>query len=244
MHGKRQQNDQSLDARLEAAVKRWKHGFKTKLMAGLVVIVPLWITFWALQTIFHWADGLSAPLVQRAFGIHIPGLGFLLTFVLLWLCGIVATNVLGKRIVQYGRNLLGRLPVVRTIYGPVHQLLETITSPDKPHFQRVVMVEYPRQGMWTLGFVAGDLPRQSDGRLVHSIFVPTAPNPTTGFMLIVRPEDVRATHISVEAAFQMIVSGGIVVPPTLTLDDTPPAHMDGLVRTDQGDISDGHPTQR
>jgi uncharacterized membrane protein len=193
-------------------------GFKTKIMAGLAVVVPLWITLWVLQTIFHWADGFSAPLVKRAFGVHIPGVGFFLTFLLLWLCGVFATNVIGKRLLRLSRNLLERLPLVRTIYGPVQQLLETITSPDKAHFSRVVLLEYPRQGMWTLGFVAGDIPCQAGTKMAHSIFIPTAPNPTTGFMLIVPAEQVYPTTLDVEDAFQMIVSGGLVVPPSFSLD--------------------------
>jgi uncharacterized membrane protein len=218
MNGHEQRTEQPLDAWFEAAIRRGMRGFKTKIMAGLAVVVPLWITLWVLQTIFHWADGFSAPLVKRAFGVHIPGVGFFLTFLLLWLCGVCATNVLGKRLLRLSRDLLERLPLVRTIYGPVQQLLETITSPDKAHFRRVVLVEYPRQGLWTLGFVAGDIPYQLGAKMAHSIFIPTAPNPTTGFMLIVPAEHVYQTTLDVEDAFQMIVSGGIVVPPSFSLD--------------------------
>lgn len=215
-----QKTEQPIDEWLEAFIARCMSGFKTKILAGLTVIAPLWVTFWALQTIFRWADGLSAPLVTRALGIHIPGLGLLLTCLLLWIIGVLATNVLGRRLLHLGRSLLGQLPLVRMIHGPVHQLLETITSPDKSGFKRVVLVEYPRQGMWRLGFVAGDVPHQCGGVAAHSVFVPNTPNPTTGFMFIIPPEQLRPTNLSVEAAFQMIISGGTVVPPSFYL--TPP----------------------
>ena len=209
--------DQPVDEWLEAFIARCMSGFKTKILAGLTVIAPLWVTFWALQTIFRWADGISAPLVVRALGIHIPGLGLLLTCLILWIIGVLATNVLGTRLLHLGRRLLGQLPLVRMIHGPVHQLFETITSPDKTGFKRVVLVEYPRPGMWRLGFVAGDVPHQCGGVAAHSVFVPNTPNPTTGFMFIIPPEQLRPTNLSVEAAFQMVVSGGLVVPPSFCL---------------------------
>jgi uncharacterized membrane protein len=106
---------------------------------------------------------------------------------------------------------------VRTIYAPVRQLMETMTSPEGAGFKKVVLFEYPRRGLWTLGFLAGDVPMQEAGPPAHSIFVPTAPNPTTGFMLIVPGRDLRHTSLSVEEAFQMIVSAGVVVPLSLKL---------------------------
>jgi len=197
--------------------------FRTTIMAGLTVIAPLGITIWVLVTLFRWADGFSAPLIRQfANGLgypefHIPGPGFLLTFFILWVVGTVAANVVGKRLLQNAREAIERLPVVRTIYAPIHQLMETMTSPQKAGFKQVVLVEYPRQGLWTLGFLAGDVPQGEGKAPAHSIFVPTAPNPTTGFMLIVPPEQLRQTRLSIEAAFQMIVSAGVVVPGDLTL---------------------------
>lgn len=196
---------------------------RNTMMAGLTVIAPLWVTGWVLVTLFRWADGFSAPIIhQLARGLgyprfHIPGLGFLLTGCILWVVGAVAANVVGKRLLQGGRNWLQRLPLVRTIYAPIHRLMETMTSPGEAGFKQVVLVEYPRVDCWTLGFLAGDVPQGEGKPLAHSIFVPTAPNPTTGFMLIVPPEQLRRTDLSIEAAFQMIVSAGVAVPPTLSL---------------------------
>lgn len=217
-----QKSRQPLDDWLEALIRRWMSGFKTKLLAGLAIIAPLWITGWALLTIFKWAEGFSSPLLQGTLGVHIPGLGFMITFVFLWFCGVFATNVLGRRLIQIGHRVLQRLPVIRAIHGPIQQLLETLTSPGKTNFKRVVLIEYPRQGMWTLGFVGGNVQRRSSNGTAHSVFIPTSPNPTSGYMLIVPSEFIRTTNLSVEEAFQMIVSGGIVIPPSLRLDDTPP----------------------
>lgn len=193
------------------------------IMAGLTIIAPLWVTGWVLKTLFNWADGFSAPLIRqmaKPLGypeFHIPGLGFVLTFVILWIVGAFAANVVGRSLLRYGRGALEGLPLVRTIYAPVQQLMETLTSPSKAGFEKVVLVEYPRTGLWTLGFLAGDVPREAEAAPAHSIFVPTAPNPTTGFMLIVPPEQLRPTELGVEEALKMIVSAGVVVPPALSL---------------------------
>ena len=196
---------------------------RTTIMAGVTIIAPLWITVWVLLTLFRWADGFSAPLIRqlaRRLGdpeFHIPGLGVLLTFLILWCVGAVAANVVGKRLLQSAREALERLPVVRTIYAPIHQLMETMASPEKAGFTKVVLLEYPRKTVWTLGFMAGDVPVDGGRELAHSIFVPTAPNPTTGFMLIVPADQLRDTDLTVEEALKMIVSAGVVVPPSLGL---------------------------
>jgi uncharacterized membrane protein len=193
------------------------------ITAGITVIVPLWVTSWALQKLFNWADGFSVPLITQFAGrlgypdFHIPGLGFLLTFIIIWVVGAIAANVVGKRLLQSGREALERLPLVRTIYAPVQQLMDTMLSPDKVGFKKVVMVEYPRKGVWAVAFLAGDVPNAGGAEPVHSIFVPTAPNPTTGFILILPADQLRSTDLSVESAFQMMLSGGVAIPPTLSM---------------------------
>ncbi|NKB69526.1 MAG: DUF502 domain-containing protein [Candidatus Latescibacteria bacterium] len=197
--------------------------FRKTMLAGITIIAPLWITGLVLWTLFKWADSFSAPII-RQFAAQLgyedfqtKGPGFLLTIFIVWIIGVITTNVLGKRLLHNTLMALGRLPLVRTIYEPVQKLTETMTSPDKAGFKKVVLVEYPRQGMWTLGFLAGDVPREAGLDPAHSIFVPTAPNPTTGFMLIVPPDQLKDTDLSTEAAFQMIVSAGVAVPDSLQL---------------------------
>ena len=220
-----------MEATSERKRPNWWQRLRRTVMTGLTVIAPLWITGWVLKILFNWADGFSRPLIREtAQGLgypdfHIPGLGFVLTFIILWIVGALAANVIGRRLLQNAREALEALPLVRTIYAPVRHLMESMTSPEKAGFERVVLVEYPRTGLWTLGFLSGDVPRETHKEPAHSIFVPTAPNPTTGFMLIVPPEQLRPTDLGVEEALKMIVSAGVVVPPSLALpaEDDPQA---------------------
>ena len=214
----------------------WR-GVRVTLMAGITVIAPVWITGWVLWTLFGLAENFSRPLVKQLFTInedpqwYYRGFGFLLTVIILLVVGTITTNVFTRRVLVAAREALERLPVVRTIYSPVRKLLETMTSPDSAGFKQVVLFEYPRKEIWTLGFLAGDVPIEGSSTPAHSIFVPTAPNPTTGFMLIVPREEIRPTDLTIEEAFQMIVSAGVAVPLTLRLPadiaraskaDTPP----------------------
>ena len=220
-----------MEATSERKRPNWWQRLRRTVMTGLTVIAPLWITGWVLKILFNWADGFSRPLIREtAQGLgypdfHIPGLGFVLTFIILWIVGALAANVIGRRLLQNAREALEALPLVRTIYAPVRQLMESMTSPEKAGFERGVLVECPRTGLWTLGFLSGDVPRETHKEPAHSIFVPTAPNPTTGFMLIVPPEQLRPTDLGVEEALKMIVSAGVVVPPSLALpaEDDPQA---------------------
>lgn len=224
-----------------------KHGstrrLRNTLMAGLTVIAPLWITGWVLWTLFNWADRFSRPLIRPFAAMlgdpdwYYRGIGFLLTFLILWVVGRITTNVVTRRLLHDAREALERLPVVRTIYSPVRRLMETMTSPDKAGFKQVVLVEYPRKGVWSVGFVAGDVPFE-DGRPPSlSVFLPTAPNPTTGFLLIVAREGVIHTRLTIEAAFQMIISAGVVVPSALRLPAVAagePVDRDAIVRLGGG----------
>jgi len=204
------------------------YGMRRTVMAGISVIAPLAITGFVLWTLFNWLDKFSRPLIRPLAAIlgdadwYHRGVGFALTLIILWVVGVVTTNVVGRRLLQEAREALERLPLVRTIYAPVRQLLETMTSPEGSGFKQVILFEYPRKGTWTLAFLAGDVPFDDGRRPAHSVFVPTAPNPTTGFMLIVPSEDIRSTNLTVEEAFQMIVSAGVVVPVSLRL----PASID------------------
>ena len=199
--------------------------FRRTVMAGISVIAPIGITAWVLWNLFNWGAGLVARPVIKPFATmfgdpdwYNRGVGFLVTVSIIWLVGIITTNVVGRRVLTEARKAIERLPVVRTIYMPVRQLMETFTSAESGSgFQKVVLFEYPRRELWTLGFLAGDVPMQKGGTPAHSIFVPTAPNPTTGFMLIVPRDELRHTTLSIEEAFQMIVSAGVAVPASLKL---------------------------
>lgn len=189
-----------------AALKRY-------LITGAFVLAPLVITLYILTSGFSLLDRLLGAVVARLLGHPVPGAGAVLTILLTLMVGIIATNVIGRRLIAFGERVLARIPVVRAIYVSVKQLLEAFTVSNRAGFQRVVLVEHPRPGLWAIGFVTSrgaTALGESLGRSVTTVFIPTAPNPTSGFLVVVPDEEVIPLSISIEEAFKAIVSGGIV----------------------------------
>jgi len=199
-------------------------GFLGRLRAwfftGLLVTVPLlltvYITWWAIEVI----DGQVArilPWIDQYVVGEIPGAGLILGVVLITFIGSIAAGFAGRWIIRLGESILDRMPVVRTIYGATKQILETVISTQSDAFREVVLVEYPRREMWVIGFLTGNT-RGEVGDSVKApmvnIFVPTTPNPTSGFLLFIPRKDVVFLKMSVEDAVKLVVSGGIVVPKT------------------------------
>jgi len=178
-------------------------------------LTPLAVTVYILLSGFTFLDNFLGGVVARLVGRHIPGAGAVLTIALTIVVGMIATNVVGRRLIAFGEALLKKIPVVSAVYSSVKQLFDAFAAQNRSGFKRVVLAEFPRKGLWSVGFLTS----QSSG-FVHeridpesvTIFIPTAPNPTTGFMLIVPPDDLIYLDISVEAAFKAIISGGIVNP--------------------------------
>lgn len=186
-------------------------------MTGVVILVPLVVTFIALRLVFQWLDSLAQPLIKGILGSEddVPGLGIVLTFVVVWLAGSIGNNVVGKRLIGHSNEILARIPIIGSIYSPLKQFIDTVAAPkEAPSFTRVVLAEYPADDRWILGFATGEvtLPGQKPGRCV---FVPTLPNPATGWMVIFPQTQVVETDLTVEEAMRQIVSGGIVIPETL-----------------------------
>ena len=200
-------------------LRRWaRGGVRTKLIPGIVVLVPVVVTFLALRTVFQWLDGFAQPLVKQVFQTQkdIYGLGILLTLVVIYLAGLLASNVFGRRLIGQGDTFLSKLPIIGSIYSPVKQFIETLASPDKQTgFRRVVLAEYPSEGLWILGFVTGEVQLDAEGKMGCCVFVPTSPNPATGWMVIFPPEKLQDTPLTTEEAMQLIVSGGLVIPEAL-----------------------------
>ncbi len=184
---------------------------RTQFIAGILVVVPIGASILVLVWIFSAIDNILQPLVSAIWHRTIPGVGFATTLVLIYLAGVIATNVVGKRLVHYGESLLSRVPVFRQIYTGVRQVLESFATPDKTGFMKVVLVEFPRKGMRAIGFITNELTDKSGEKLL-SVFIPTAPNPTTGFLQIMREEEVVRTGISAEDALRMVVSVGSMTP--------------------------------
>jgi uncharacterized membrane protein len=190
------------------------------VIAGLIVWVPLGITIWALhwlvttldQTLLLVPEGLRP---EALVGFHIPGLGVLLSFLILVGTGVVAANFFGQRLILAWESILGRFPVVKSIYSSVKQVSDTLLSDTGNAFRKALLVEFPREGCWTIGFLTGT---PSDAVSLHldgdhvSVYVPTTPNPTGGYFVMVPRASVRELDMSVDEALKYIISMGVVAP--------------------------------
>jgi uncharacterized membrane protein len=202
---------------------------KKYIFTGLLVWLPLAITIWVLMNVVGTLDGvftwllhavmavLPTELHQPLLGLReVPGLSVLILVTALWLTGVAATNIAGQWLVNQSNRIISHIPIVKSIYTSVKQVSDTLFSSSGQAFRQAVLVEYPRQGSWTIAFVTGK-PTGEVGALLPedmlTLYVPTTPNPTSGFMLIVPRSDVRELHMSVDEALKYIISMGVVAPP-------------------------------
>ncbi len=184
---------------------------RRQFLTGLIAVVPLGVTVWVLVWIFTTVDNYLQPVIKPILGRSIPGVGFGVTIVLIYLVGVIASNVLGKRLINYSESLVARVPLVRPLYTGVKQLMDSFSTPGKTGFIQTVLVEFPRNGSWTMGFITKESRAQS-GETQLNIFVPTVPNPLGGFLEIVREDEVIRTNIPVDEALKMIISAGKISP--------------------------------
>ncbi len=204
---------------------------RTYFLTGVIVAAPISITVYVTWSIIEWFDEQFLPLIpdlpphiaerlKLPFDLpfEIPGLGLIVALVGLTVIGFLTANLLGRSIVKFGERLVDRMPIVRGIYNVLKQLFETVLTDSSQAFQHAALVEYPRRGLYTIGFVAGDtrgeVVRRTELDLV-SVYVPTTPNPSSGFILFIPREDVRVLDMTVEQAMKYVVSVGVVVPPDL-----------------------------
>lgn len=189
-------------------------------LTGLLVLVPLAITFWVLHLIISTMDQSLLLLPEKwrpeaIFGVYIPGMGAILTLLAVFVTGLVAHNFIGKKLVYAWELLVARIPVVSSIYSSVKQVSDTLFSSSGNAFRKALLVQYPRQGCWTIAFLTGvpggDVRNHLHGEYV-SIYVPTTPNPTSGFFLMVPKADTIELDMSVDQALKYIVSMGVVAP--------------------------------
>ena len=187
------------------------------LVTGLLVWIPLGVTLLLLRLLISFMDGLiPTPLrPENLFGFRIPGLGVILTFTLLLVTGFFAANLLGKKLIAVWEAFLARIPLVSWVYSGVKKVAETLLSPRSESFRKVLLMEYPRRGIWSLCFqTSSDLGevQAHTGQEVVCVFVPTTPNPTSGFIILVPKDDVIELEMTVDEALRMIISLGVVVP--------------------------------
>lgn len=189
-------------------------------ITGLLVLVPLFITVWVLKTLIDVMDQslLLLPLQWRPeaqFGQSVPGFGVIVTLLAIFLTGVIATNFIGKRLLVVWEGLLIRLPVVKSIYSSVKQVSDTLFSDSGNAFRKALLVQFPHQGSWTIGFLTGipggDVANHLKGDYV-SVYVPTTPNPTGGYFVMMPRQDVVELDMTVDEALKYIISMGVVVP--------------------------------
>ncbi|MFD2270594.1 DUF502 domain-containing protein [Undibacterium arcticum] len=189
-------------------------------ITGLLILVPLAITLWVLNLIIGTMDQSLLLLPERwrpehLIGFHIPGLGTILTLLIIFFTGLLAQNFIGNYVVGIWEALLRRIPVVNSIYSSVKQVSDTLFSSSGNAFRKALLVQYPRQGSWTIAFLTGtpggDVKNHLQGDFV-SVYVPTTPNPTSGFFLMMPREDVIELDMNVDEALKYIVSMGVVAP--------------------------------
>ncbi len=178
-------------------------------IAGILTAIPAYITIQLLRFLFRFMDQFLAPVVVRFIGFSIPGLGLVMMVVFIFLLGLLVTNFLGRRLYAYFENFLLKVPVVSTIYNTSKQIVQTFSPDNRKAFQKVVWLEYPRRGIWSLGFVTGTS-QSRDGEDYYNIFIATTPNPTSGFVIFVPQADTMDSNLTIEEGFKLLISAGMI----------------------------------
>jgi uncharacterized membrane protein len=193
---------------------------KRYFITGLLIWIPVAITVWVLALIVNTLDQSLLLLPEslrpeHLLGRYIPGLGVILTLLVVFITGLVTANIIGQRLVRFSEKLLARIPVVKSVYYSVKQVSDTVFSSNGQAFRKAVLVQYPREGSWTIAFITGQPGGDAARHLPDhvSLYVPTTPNPTSGFFLMVPRSELIELHMSVDNALKYIVSMGVVSPP-------------------------------
>ncbi|MFU8881730.1 MAG: DUF502 domain-containing protein [Rhodobacterales bacterium] len=198
-------------------------GLRSSFLTGLVVIAPIGLTIWFIWSLIGFVDGVVLPLVPDRFnpgqyiGINLRGLGVVIFLVFTVIVGWIAKGLIGRSLLRFGESLVDRMPVVRSIYSGVKQIAETVFAQSERSFEKACLIEYPRKGIWAIGFISTEARGEIAGHAnaagtLLSIFLPTTPNPTSGFLLYVPQEDVIMLDMSVEDAAKLVISAGLVYP--------------------------------
>lgn len=178
-------------------------------IGGLLVWLPIWATYVVVRFIVNIMDS-SISLLPEQYRTDIPGIGFILTVVILFVTGLLVTNFIGSRIVGFWEKLLCRIPLIRSIYTAVKQVTEALLTPSGKSFRKVMLIEFPRKGLWSIAFQTSDAPFHTPEEGEHiTVFVPTSPNPTSGFLMVVKTEDTQELNMTVEEGLKIIISIGV-----------------------------------
>lgn len=205
-------------------MKAVTHSIRRVFLTGIIVSLPLVITIFVFKFVFETFDNLLGPVVTsiiRGLGApigpeyHLPGIGLVSTVALVFLIGLVSANYMGRKLWAYGEAALTKIPFIRSVYVATKQVIDTFSTNSSNAFRKVVIIEYPRKGIYSLGFITGKTDGEARERLARemvNVFIPTTPNPTSGFLLLVPQEDVMELEMAVEDGVKMIVSCGLVTP--------------------------------
>ena len=205
-------------------MQKIKGAIKKNIIAGLLVTVPVALTYIILEFVITRIDEMMVPVVSKIIGekamenfngYFVPGMGFLLLILFVFFIGLIATNIFGKKIFKLGELVLHKIPIVRVIYITIKKVVDTISQSQTPTFEKMALITYPRSPLKTVGIVACNTPDmilKTVGKRSVNVFVPTSPNPTTGFVIAVPIEDVNFLEMTVEEGLKMIISFGVVAP--------------------------------
>lgn len=204
-------------------------GLRASFLTGLVVVAPAALTIWLIRSFVEFVDSRVMPMIPQRWlpdgiqGLDIPGLGVVVFLVFVLVVGWLAKGYIGRSLIDWGEDLVSRMPIVRSIYNAIKQIAETVFAQSGTSFNRACIVEYPRPGLWAVAFVStetkGEIAQKiepmADGEKLISVFLPTTPNPTSGFLLFVPERSVTYLDMSIEDAAKLIISAGLVTPETV-----------------------------
>jgi len=198
-------------------------GLRASFLTGLVVIAPVALTIWFVWALMGWVDSVVLPLIpssvrpEHYIGINLRGVGVIIFLVFTIVVGWIAKGLIGKSLILFAESLVDRMPVVRSIYSGVKQIAETVFAQSERSFEKACLIQYPRKDIWAIGFIStearGEVNAKAEtGSDLLSVFVPTTPNPTSGFLLFFPREDVIELDMSIEDAAKLVISAGLVYP--------------------------------
>jgi len=194
-------------------MRQFLRHLKVHIFRGILAVIPLALSIFVIRLLYIGIDKRVTSWIDRFFGFSIPGLGILLVGVTLYIVGLITSRMIGKQIFNWIERITSRIPLIRTTYQIGKQLSDTLSLPEKHVFRRVVLVDYLKPGIWTIGFVTGTIiDQKNNNELLLKVFVPTPPNPTSGTMVVVKESETRDPGWTVEEAMRTVISGGIIGP--------------------------------
>ena len=193
----------------------WRHLGKV-FLAGTLAAIPLVGTYFVFRFLFDVLDGVFQPVIKFIFGRSLPGAGLVALIILVYLLGLLATNIFGRRLINWLDGVISRAPIIKYVYSGARQAVDSLRGIGNMSFKRVVVVEFPKVGMYSMGFITGK-PVDFNGQNKVPVFIPHTPNPMTGFLVLLSPEQIIDTQMTVEEAMKMVLSGGLISPESIGL---------------------------